>query len=347
MKNKMKNIKIENRMIGESYPTFIIAEVGYNFENIEQAKKSIDEAVKAGADAVKFQTFRADTITTKDIMFPEEAGGGSQYEEFKKYELSEEAHHELFDYAKTKGIIAFSTPSHRSDVELLEKLNVPLYKVGSDDLTNLPFLEYIAKKGKPMIVSTGMATLEEVDRAVSTILATGNDNLVLLHCVSNYPAYNLETVNLKAIQTMEQVFQLPIGFSDHTTSLSIPVAAVALGAVMIERHFTIDKNLPVPDASFSTDPEELKQIITGIREVEKAMGNGVKQPADTEWKMRSDARKSIIAIRDIKAGTIITEDMIDIKRPSFGLEPQFLDIVIGRKAQVNIKKDEPITWDKI
>lgn len=343
----MKKVKIGNKTIGKGEPVFIVAEIGYNFTNLDEALQSIDAAVDCGVDAVKFQTFRADTITTRDVMFPPEAGGGSQWEEFKKYELSEEMHRKIFSYARGKGVIVYSTPSHPEDVELLERIGVPAYKIGADDLVNLPFLKYVAKKKLPMVVSTGMATMAEVDEAVSAILTAGNEDIILLHCVSNYPIEKLENVNLRAIATMWRAFGLPVGFSDHTTTLSIPIAAVAMGAVLIERHFTLDKKLAVPDAFFSADPEEMKAIVQGIREVERAMGNGVKRPADTETEMRSEGRKGLIATRAIAEGTAITEDMLCIKRPGSGIAPRFLDLVIGRKANEDIEQDEVITWDKV
>jgi len=343
----MKKVKIGNKTVGKGEPTFIVVEIGYNFSTLDEALRSIDAAIDCGVDAVKFQTFKADTITTRDVMFPPEAGGGSQYEEFKKYELSEEMHREIFSYARKKGIIVYSTPSHPEDVELLERIGVPAYKIGADDLTNLPFLKYVARKKLPMIVSTGMATMAEVNEAVSTILAAGNKDIILLHCVSNYPIEKLETVNLRAIATMERAFGLPVGLSDHTTTLSVPIAAAAMGAVLIERHFILDKKLPVPDAFFSADPTEMKAIVQGIREVERAMGDGVKQPTDTEAEMRSQARKGLIAAKAIAKGTVITEDMLCIKRPGTGIAPNFLDKVVGRRAKVDIKQDEIITWDKI
>jgi len=343
----MKKVKIGNRTVGKGEPTFIVAEIGYNFSTLDEALRSIDAAIDCGVDAVKFQTFKAGTVTTRDVMFPPEAGGGSQYEEFKRYELSEETHREIFGYAREKGIIAYSTPSHPDDVELLERIGVPAYKIGADDLTNLPLLKYAAKKKLPMIISTGMATMAEVDEAVATILATRNKDIILLHCVSNYPVEKLENVNLRAIATLERAFGLPVGLSDHTTTLSVPVAAVAMGAVLIERHFTLDKKLPVPDAFFSADAKEMKAIVQGIREVERAMGDGVKKPTDIETEMRSQARKGLIAARAIAKGTAITEDMLCIKRPGIGIAPRFLDLVVGRRAKVDIKPDEVITWDKV
>jgi len=345
----MKKVKIGNKTIGKDEPTFIVAEIGYNFNILDEALKSIDAAIDCGVDAVKFQTFRADTVTTRDIYFPKEAGSTSQYKEFKRYELSEEWHRELFKYARGKGIIAFSTPGHQTDVDLLERLGVPLYKVGSDDCTNLPFLKYIAEIGKPMFVSTGMANLAEVVEAVETILSTGNEQLVILHTVSNYPIEDIAQVNLSAIQTLRQAFndEILVGYSDHTTSLTIPVAAVTLGACVYERHFTIDKNLDAPDAFLSADPAEMKAIIESIRGLEKALGDGIKRPASSEKDMRRDTRKSIIARENIRKGEEITADKIIIKRPGYGIEPKHLGIVISRKAVVDIREDEVITWDKV
>ncbi|MBW1740222.1 MAG: N-acetylneuraminate synthase family protein [Deltaproteobacteria bacterium] len=343
----MKSVKIGGKRIGKGEPTFIIAEIGYNFENVEQAKQSIEAAVEAGADAVKFQTFKADTIVTRDIMFPPEAGGTSQYEEFKRFEMSEEMHREVFGYARQRGIIAFSTPSHPDDVELLERIGVPAYKIGSDDLTNVPFLQYVARKGRPMIVSTGMGTLAEVENAIETIRGEGNEHIVMLQCVSSYPITDLSTVNLRAIQTIERAFDVPVGLSDHTTTISIPIAAVALGAVAVERHFTLSKDLSVPDAFFSADTGELKTIVRGIREVEMALGDGIKRPTHAETEMRRETRKGLIAACDIPAGTRLTEEMIIIKRPGTGIAPKCLDLIVGRTARVDIKVDTVITWDMI
>lgn len=343
----MKKVRIGDKLIGKGEPTFIVAETGYNFENVEQAKASIDAAIEAGVDAVKFQTFKADTLTTKDAMFPPEAGDTSQYEEFKRFEMSEEMHEEIFGYAKKRGIIAFSTPSHPNDVELLERIGVAAYKIGSDDLTNLPFLRYVARKGRPMIVSTGMGTLAEVEEAIEAVRGEGNDDIIVLQCVSNYPIADLTTVNLRAMQTIERAFDVLVGLSDHTTTLSIPVAAVALGAVAVERHFTLSKDLPVPDAFFSADPAEFKAIVQGIREVEAALGDGIKRPTHTEVEMRQETRKGLIAARDIPAGTCLTEDMIIIKRPGTGIAPKFLDLLIGRTAKVDIKADTVITWEMV
>jgi sialic acid synthase SpsE len=234
-------------------------------------------------------------------------------------------------------------------VEILEKLEVPAYKIGADDCTNLPFLEFVAKIGKPMIISTGMANLAEVVEAVETVKGTRNNQIVLLHTVSNYPIKDVREVNLKAIQTLKLAFnnEVLIGYSDHTTSLTIPVASVALGACVYERHFTIDKDLKVPDAFLSADPAEMKVIVKSIREIEKALGTGEKKPANSENNMRLYTRKSIIARSEINKGEKITADKVIIKRPASGIEPKHLNLVIGREARVDIKEDEAITWDRV
>ena len=326
---------------------FIIAEIGYNFHTLEEAKASIDAAMSCGVDAVKFQTFRAETVTSQGAAFPTEAGSGSQYEEFKRYELSKEAHRVLFDYARQRGVVAFSTPSYFDDVDLLEGLDVPAYKIGADDLTTLPFITYGAEKGNPVILSTGMGTMEEVAAAVDAVRAGGNEQLVLLHCLSNYPVKDLRMVNLRAMQTMRSTFDVPVGFSDHTTTLSVSLGAVALGASVIERHFTIDKSLPSPDAYFSADPPEMTALVQGIRELERALGDGMKRPAQTEEVMRSQTRKSAVARRDIQSGELLTIEDIIIKRPGTGIPPAQAHVALPRRAKARIPKDAVITFEQL
>lgn len=344
-KHKLNTITIGSKTVGIGLPCYIIAEIGYNFNTIEEGLESIEAAKKCGVDAVKFQTFRAETITSKLIDFPDEAGGGSQFDEFKKYELSEEHHKKLFEYAEKLGLNAFSTPSYYDDAELLIKLGVPAFKTGADDLTNLPFLEFLARQGIPMIVSTGMGTMAEVAAAVETIFSTGNNKLIMLHTVSNYPIKKLSEINLRAMKTMREAFGILTGYSDHTTTLSIPIAAAALGMAIYERHFTIDKNLPAPDAALSADPAEMMLIIQGIREVEAALGDGLKRPAHTEYDMRRDARKSIVAADDYDAGTILRKEDFIIKRPAWGIQPHNYKQIIGLKLTKPVKKDAPITWE--
>lgn len=343
----MRIVTIGDRQVGDGQPVFIIAEIGYNFNTLEEAKASIDAAVDCGVDAVKFQTFKAETIVSRHSDFPVEAGDTNQFDEFKQYEVSEAAHQELFGYARKQGVIVFSTPSYFDDVDLLERLDVPVHKIGSDDLTNLPFLQYVAKKGKAVIFSTGMGTLAEVSEALDTITATGNNQVIMLHCVSNYPVKDLSILNLNVIRTLRRAFPIPIGFSDHTMTLTAALGAVALGANVIEHHFTIDKNLSVPDAFFSADPAEMKSLVQAIRELELALGDGEKQPALTARGMRMETRKSVIARIDIQAGATISPDMIIVKRPGTGVPPKLSHLVLGRRANQSIQADEVITWDKL
>jgi len=263
--------KIGDKLIGEEEPCFIIAEAGVNHNgSIELAKKLIDAAKDAGADAVKFQTFKTENVVVKDAQKAEyqkeTTGEGSQYEMIKKLELTEEDFRELADYAKEKDIMFLSSPFDKESVDLLNELDVPAFKVGSGEITNLPLLRYIAKKEKPIILSTGMSTLGEIEEALDVIRSEGVEDIILLHCVSNYPA-RIEDVNLRALGTLKQAFKLPVGFSDHTLGITAPIAAVALGACVIEKHFTLDRNLPGPDHKASLEPEELKEMAKAIREV--------------------------------------------------------------------------------
>lgn len=345
----MKKIKIENKCIGEGEPVFIIAEAGVNHNgDIELAKKLVDIAVEAGADAIKFQTFKVENVVTKkapkaEYQVKNTNSNESQYDMIKKLELTEEEFVELYNYARKKGIIFLSTPFDFESADFLDKLEVPAFKVSSTDLTNLPFLEYVAKKGKPIILSTGMGTLGEIEDAVNTIKNVGNEDIILLHCITSYPA-KFESLNLRAIQTLKEAFKLPVGFSDHSLGIYAPIAAVALGAVVIEKHFTLDKNLPGPDHNASLSPEELKEMIKAIRALEKALGDGIKKPTPEEEEIKKIARRSIVAKVDIPKGAVITKEMITFKRPGKGLSPKYYRYIIGKKARRNIKADELMHW---
>ena len=329
---------------------FIIAEAGVNHNgDIRLAYKLVDAAKEAGADAVKFQTFKAENVVSKiteKAEYQRETTNSeeSQYEMIKKLELSFEDFVKIKDYCDKKGITFLSTPFDYESVDFLESL-VPLYKVGSGEITNLPFLEYIAKKGKPIILSTGMSTLGEVEEAVKTITKVDSSlPLVLLHCVSNYPA-KYEDVNLKAMLTLKEAFELPVGYSDHTLGIEIAIAAVALGAKVIEKHFTLDRGLPGPDHKASLEPDELKKMVKAIRNVEKALGSGVKRPTQSELKVMKVARRSLVATRDIRAGEVVKESDILIKRPGTGILPKFKEIIIGMKLTRDVKKDTPFDWE--
>lgn len=334
----MKDIKIGSKIIGEGGAVFIIAEAGINHNGkLQQAKKLIKKAAKVGADAVKFQTFKAESLCSR---------GSEYFELFKSLELSKAEWAEIAKLAQSLGIIFLSTPVSEESADLLDNLGVPAFKVASGDLTHLPFLKYIAKKNKPIILSTGMSTLAEIDEALNAIYSVGNKAVVLLHCVSNYPT-NVEDVNLNAIKTLEQAFKLPVGFSDHTIGTIVPVAAVSLGAKVIEKHFTLDKNLPGPDHKLSLNPDEFKEMAGNIRIIEQALGDGVKAPCESETKVRETLRRSIVANANIPRGTIITKDMLKVARPGSGIEPKFIDIVVGRTAKQDIQADEILSWGKV
>ena len=342
----MRKIKIANKLVAEGEPTFIIAEAGSNHDcNLEQAKKLIDIAADAGVDAVKFQTFSADKLVAKTSSEAEYMER-SMYDIFEDIELPREWLPELVEYANRRGLICLSSTFDKEGVDLLDEIDVPAFKIASGELTNLPLLKYTAEKGKPMIVSTGASSMDEIKEAITVIESTKNEDVILLHCVSSYPAA-VEDANLKSMVTMRQTFQLPTGYSDHTLGIVAPLAAVAMDAVMIEKHFTLDRSLHGPDHSYALEPQELKAMVENIRTVEKLLGSSVKQPTKAELKNRRLAGRSIFAKRDIPVGTIITEEMLALLRPVIGLQPKYLEAVVGRKARTNIKQYEPITWDKI
>ncbi|WP_069650359.1 N-acetylneuraminate synthase [Caloranaerobacter ferrireducens] len=332
--------------------TFIIAEAGVNHNgDLHLAKKLVDAAADAKVDAIKFQTFRADKLVTKKAEKAEyqkqnTKTNESQYEMLKKLELTYEDHLELYNYCEKKGIMFISTPFDIDSVDLLEKLGVKMYKLGSGDLTNKPLLKYVASKNKPIILSTGMASLAEVEEAVKWIQQEGNNQIILLHCTSNYPT-SYKDVNLKAMETMRQAFKLPVGYSDHTIGIEVSIAAVAMGACVIEKHFTLDKEMKGPDHRASLEPEELKQMVSSIRNIELSMGDGIKRCTPNEENVKKVARKSIVAVKYIEKGEVITEDKIAIKRPEYGIKPKYIDEIIGYKAVQSIKEDTPITWNMI
>jgi N,N'-diacetyllegionaminate synthase len=327
---------------------YIIAEIGGNFTTFEQAKSLIDAAHDCGVDAVKLQTYRADTITsTKAIFDMENTGVVSQHDLFRKYEVNEALHHDVFQYAESKGLDWFSTPSHAADVDLLEKCGVGAHKIGSDDAVNLPYLRYVARTGKFVLLSTGMCTLEEVRESVAAILAEGNEKLILLHAITSYPTH-AENVNLAAMQAMTQAFpQLDIGYSDHTQSPIACLCAVAMGARVIEKHFTWDKKADGPDHMLSADPAEMKWLVEAVRSFEIMRGSGIKRPADSEKTTRRNNRKSVVLEHDMKAGERLTEQDIAVKRPGYGIGPKYFEQVIGRKVAADMEKDAVLTWNDL
>lgn len=335
----MKKVKIGDRWIGEGEPTFIIAEAGANHDRkLDQARKLIDIASEARADVVKFQSFKAKwhvSSREKDI-----------YESKKLYELPREWLDELAEYAQEKGLIFICTPFDREVVDQLAEIGVPAYKWASPEVVDLPLLKYASSKGKPMLLSTGMCNLADIQEAVDIVYSTGNEDIILLHCTSLYPTRPCQ-VNLRMMDTMREAFHLPIGLSDHTLSITIPIAAVARGACVIEKHFTLSRKLKGPDHPFALEPDELKQMVRAIREVEESLGSPIKKMIPDEEEMARLGRRSIIAQTDIPKGAKLTEDMLIIKRPGYGIKPKFLDIIIGRKAKRDIEKDEIITWEMV
>lgn len=348
-----KKVGIGDRLVGEGEPCFIIAEAGVNHNgDVGLAKKLIDAAREVGADAVKFQTFKAEEVATglaNKALYQKETTGAeeSQLDMLKRLELTENNFTELSNYAQNKGLIFLATPFDRRSVDLLEKLDVPAFKIASGEITNVPLLRHIARKKKPVILSTGMATLNEIKESLEIIRQEKPADIILLHCVSCYPA-QIADMNLRAIQTLKLTFGLPVGLSDHTQSaVAVPVAALVSGACVIEKHFTMDKKLPGPDHRASLEPEELSQMVQAIRDVEKALGDGVKKPTPEEKENRKVARRSIVAKVDIPRGTLIKEDMLDVKRPGDGIEPKYLTTVIGRRVRKNIGRGEMVDWDGI
>jgi N,N'-diacetyllegionaminate synthase len=336
----LKNLK-DNRC-------YIIAEIGGNFTTFEEAKRLVDLAYETGVDAVKLQTYKADTITTKNAKFDlDNVGEMNQYELFEKYQIDFEMHKQVFDYIESKGLDWFSTPSHKTDVDMLDELGVAAHKLGADDATNLPFIKYVANTGKTILLSSGMCTLEEVKEMINASLEVGNDNIILFHTVSNYPTYP-EQVNLRAMQTLKKEFPfLKVGFSDHTIGSTACFAAACMGADVVEKHFTYDKNAEGPDHQLSANPQEMKEIVDKIREFEIMKGSGAKKPVGKEITNRAKNRKSLVAIKPIKKGEVLSLENIDIKRPGHGIEPKYFEEVLGKYAKDDIEDDKVLNWSDI
>jgi N,N'-diacetyllegionaminate synthase len=330
-------------------PTIIIAEAGVNHNgSIDLAKKLIDVAVNAGVDFVKFQTFNADTLVTRtadkaDYQKELTNANESQFEMIKKLELDRKKHQKLIDYCKHIDIEFLSTAFDHDSVDLLDELNIPFFKIPSGEITNLPYLRHVGKKGKPIIMSSGMSRLDEVRDALNLLIKSGaeKEQITILHCNTEYPT-PMKDVNLKAMLTIQDKLGVKIGYSDHTLGIEVPIAAVALGATVIEKHFTLDRNLPGPDHVASLEPDELKQMVNAIRNLEKAMGDGIKKPSKSETKNIAIARKSIVARMSIKKGELFTEENLAVKRPGTGLSPMGWETLIGKISLNNYQIDDLI-----
>jgi len=347
-----RSVQFGDRRIGVGYPCFLIAEAGVNHNgDLSLAHRLVDVAADAGADAVKFQTFKTERLVTADApkaAYQKRTTGEdeSQFQLLKRLELTHEMHLELMAHCQSRNLLFLSTPFEEESADELVQLGLKVLKLPSGELTNLPFMDHVARKKIPVILSTGMGSLGEVEQAVQIFQAAGNAQLVLLHCVSNYPTDPADC-NLRAMRTMEAAFGLPVGFSDHTDGIQIALAAVALGACVIEKHFTLDRNAPGPDHRASLEPDELTKMIHGIRSVESALGDGRKLPATTERNTAEVARKSIVADSEIPADCVITTEMLVLKRPGTGLPPAMLPHITGRTSRRVIPAGSLITWEML
>jgi len=333
----MKKIRIGDCTIG-SKKTFVIAEIGSNHDgSMRQAKALIAAARDSGSDAVKFQSFKAENLVVP---------GHAAFKKLRQLELPLSWHRELKRYADRQRILFFSTAFDEERALLLNSIGVPAFKISSGDLTFKPLIQRIARFKKPILLSTGMATIPEIEAAIRLITALKNDRIVLLHCVSNYPT-EFKDANLKALMTLRRRFHLPVGLSDHSLGISVPLAAVSLGAAVIEKHFTLSRKLTGPDHGFALEPDELKEMIARIRAIEQALGDGKKIPRRSEIPERKWARRGIYAQEVISKGSVITKDRLAFLRPFHGLSPSAIDSILGGRTKVTIKKGMPVTISQI
>lgn len=328
---------------------FVIAEAGVNHNgSLDLARRLVDVAAEAGADAVKFQTFKADKLVSKgaqkaDYQKQTTSAEESQYAMIKKLELDEAAHRELIRYCHEKQIMFLSTPFDHDSIDMLNNFGMLIFKIPSGEITNLPYLRHIGSLGKEVILSTGMATLGEIEDALDVLIQAGTskEKITVLHATTEYPC-PIDEVNLRAMSTIFHAFGIRVGYSDHTQGIEVPVAAVALGACVIEKHFTLDRTMEGPDHKASLEPHELKEMVRSIRRVSQALGDGMKRPSKSEQRNIAVARKSIVAARQIKVGEMFSEDNITIKRPGNGINPMRWDEVLGQVAQKDYREDDLI-----
>jgi N,N'-diacetyllegionaminate synthase len=345
-------IAINGRRIGPGEPCFVIAEAGVNHNGDPAlAKQLVDIAVAAGADAVKFQTFKSDLVVSPlaekaSYQVATTGSAESQLEMVKRLELSEAAFAELRAYCDDREIMFLSTAFDECSLEFVAGLDVAAFKIPSGELTNLPLLRQAASYGRPLIVSTGMANLGEIEGAIETLRAAGATEIALLHCVSAYPTAP-EHVNLRAIQTLVDAFALPTGYSDHTLGVDIALAAVALGSCIIEKHFTVDRGMSGPDHQASLSPDELKDLVSGIRRIEAAFGSGRKEPAACELDTARVARRSVVALVDVAEGTVLSRGMLGLRRPGTGAPPSDFERFVGRTVTRDVVAGTPLDWESV
>lgn len=345
-------VDINGRKIGPGFPIYIVAELSANHrQKLDEAIELIRVAKEAGADAVKLQAYTPDTMTIQCDKPEFRIGGGTLWDGKTLYDLYSEAYMpwewqpKLKKLADDLGIDLFSTPYDRTAVDFLEEIGVPAYKVASFEIVDIPLIEYIASKGKPIILSTGMATLEEIDEAVQAARKAGASQIALLKCTSVYPAPP-EEMNLRTIPDLAKKFRVPVGLSDHTMGISVPVAAVALGACIVEKHFTLSRSIPSLDSAFSLEPQEFKAMVEAIRTAEKAMGEVNYETTKQEAKSRV-FRRSLFVAKDVKAGEMFTDENVRCIRPGYGLHPRYLEEVLGRRAAQDIQRGTPLSWELI
>jgi sialic acid synthase SpsE len=348
----VRTVTIGSRTVGAGQPCYVIAEAGSNHNrDLDMAKRLVDVAAAAGADAVKFQTFSGRALYSSRAPrfdYLENVSDQPPAELLEGLELPREWQPILADHARQQGVEFLSSPFDRLAVDELDALDVAAFKVASFELVDLPLIRYMGERGRPIILSTGMATMGEIEEALDAARSGGADQLAVLQCASLYPAPP-SIMNLRSIATMKAAFGIPAGLSDHTLGIHVAAAAVALGADLLEKHFTLDRSLPGPDHSFAIEPDELAAMVAHVREVEEALGDGVKRgPSEAEAaEMYSKARRSIVAAVRIPEGTRITREMLTVKRPGFGIKPKFIDAVVGRSASVTIEEDEVVTWEMV
>lgn len=347
----MKSIKLGNVEVGPGLPPYIIAEVGSNHNgDMELCRRMIDAAAASGAHAVKFQSW-----TDSSLIAEEEYLRNTDYSDKKKhfgslremvtaYQLTAEQHHEARRHCAARGIAFCSTPFSTQEVDLLEDLDVPFFKIASMDIVHIPLLKHVARKKRPVVISTGMATMSEIERAVQTVQGEGNDQIVLLHCISIYPP-EYDTINLRNMATLQQAFDLPVGFSDHTLGTAIPLAAIAIGACVIEKHFTLDQDMPGWDHAISANPEQLRTIVEEGKNIFAALGESVRTVSAAEMEKRKKFRRSLVVRRRLERGSIISEADLDAKRPGTGIAPNEIGYIVGRRLTAAVAADQVLRWE--
>jgi sialic acid synthase SpsE len=348
----MKTIKIGDGKVGDGNPCYVLAEAGCNHNaNIDIARKLIDMSVEAGADGIKFQTYKAELMYSKKTPMMKHfkdrltaKDDATMYDLIKMTELPYDMHAPIVNYCKENNIPFLSTPFDEESLDFLDGFDVPAYKIAAFEMTHFPLLRKVAQKGKPIILSTGMSSLGDIEKAIEIIYRENNNQVVLLHCVSNYPAQP-EDYNLRVINTLKAAFGLPVGLSDHTFGIEVSKIAISIGANLIEKHITIDQKLPGPDHYFSLTKEELTELTQFNKLADKALGSPIKKCTEAEKPMKNIGRRSLVAGVDIPSGTKITRAMIEVKRPGTGLDTGLISTLLGTETRRDIERDEPLSWD--